>query len=366
MTFFSLLLLFTGLYSLMIILFTVAAVKAKYHATAGYRPFVSIIIAARNEEQNIGNCLQSLSTLSYPRDLFEIIIVDDRSADSTASIVRTFAADHPWAKLITAEPGSGEIQGKTNALTQGIDAAKGEILLFTDADCIVRPEWIERTVSYYADESIGVVAGFTELRAKGQFEEMQTLDWLFLFTVAAATIRLRYPVTAVGNNLSVRKKAYDLVGGYRKIPFSVTEDYALFHAITATKSYRARFPMDPSMLVKSAACSTLTQLHNQKLRWFRGGRDMELKSMGIFGGAYLLNAFLLGGIFVLPAHQIAVALGMKIVVDIGLLLPALMRFKRMSLLRSFPLFEGYFLLYVLLYPVLILLGHSVIWKERSF
>ena len=364
--FFPLLLLFAVLYVLMILLFAVAAANARYSSNPAYRPFVSIIIAARNEEMNIGSCLQSLAALSYPQDLFEVIIVDDRSEDSTASIVQEFASTHSWTRMVSAKQSTGPLQGKTNAIMQGIDVAKGEILLFTDADCAVPAGWIENTVKYYSDESIGIVAGFTELRARRPFEEMQTLDWFFLFSVAAATVRLGYPVTAVGNNLSVRRAAYDAVGGYRNIPFSVTEDYALFHAITSAKPYRARYPMDFFALVRSGTCSTWRQLHRQKLRWFTGGRGMEPKSIAILCGAYVLNILLLVGIFVLPFTEIASAFAMKLFADIALLLPPLIRFKRVALFRSFPFFAVYFLLYVLLYPILVLTGQSVIWKERSF
>jgi cellulose synthase/poly-beta-1,6-N-acetylglucosamine synthase-like glycosyltransferase len=362
----TILFILSALYALSILLFTVAALLARYPSNPGMRPSVSIIIAARNEAEDISRCLESLLALSYPRGLLEIIVVDDRSTDATPTIVRSYAERNPQLTLITAAPGTGHLQGKTNAVTQGIEASRGEILMFTDADCIVPHSWVEETVKYYTEESVGIVAGFTDLQGTRPFEEMQALDWYTLFSVAAATIRLNYPVTSVGNNLSVSRKAYDAVGGYRTIPFSVTEDYALFHAVTSAGPFRARFPMNEAALVQSRACGDLRQLHRQRLRWFTGGRDMDVKSLAMFVVPYVLNVMILFGGFFFPLQALFAAIGTKLCVDFALSLPALYKFKRLKLLRSFPLFELYYFFYVLLYPILVLLGQKVVWKERSF
>ncbi len=359
----DLLLLFTALYLVQMVLFAVAAALAAYPSDSAYLPKVSIVIAARNEERNIGACLESLTNLTYPAAKLEIMIVDDRSTDGTQAIVKKFAGRHPTISLLVATPGSGQLRGKTNAVTQGIESTGGEIIMFTDADCAVPPRWVEETVKYYADERIGIVAGFTSLRADTPFAAMQAFDWFFLFSVAAATIRLHYPVTAVGNNLSVRRSAYEAAGGYRKIPFSVTEDYALFHAVTSQARFRARFPMNPLALVQSGACRTVKELHRQKLRWFTGGRDMDFKSMVIFSVSYLFDLLLLLSLFVSP-EWVPAPLLCRIGADMLLMAPALTRFRKWKLAAVLPLFEVYYWIYVLLYPLLVLLGRKVVWKER--
>jgi len=362
----TILLILVILYTLKILVIAVGAWSARYPCDSEVRPSVSIIVAARNEAEDLASCLDSLVALTYPQNLLEIIIVDDRSTDATPSIIRAYADRHPHLKLITAAPGTGHLLGKTNAVTQGIDVSSGEILMFTDADCFVPRRWVEETVKYYSDKSVAIVAGFTELQGNRMFDEMQCLDWFVLFSVAAATIRLRYPVTAVGNNLSVRRRAYEAVGGYRTIPFSVTEDYALFHAVTSRAAYKARFPMNEAALVKSRPCKDWKQLHRQKLRWFTGGRAMDVKSLAIFTIPYMLNLTILLGIFLLPWQAVLAALGARFVADAVLSLPALYRFRKLRLLRAFPLYEIYYFFYVLLYPLLVLLGHRVVWKERSF
>jgi cellulose synthase/poly-beta-1,6-N-acetylglucosamine synthase-like glycosyltransferase len=353
-------------YVVEIVLFASAALIARYRHSAYAESSVSVIIAARNEEANIRQCLLSLASSTYPARLLEVIVVDDHSTDGTSSVVREFCARHENFKLVAAVPGTGHLRGKTNAVTQGIEASTGEILLFTDADCTVPPGWVEETVRYYTDESVGLVAGFTALRTSNWFTAMQALDWFVLFTVAAGAVRLRFPVTAVGNNLSVRRKAYDAVGGYRSLPFSVTEDYALFHGITSTTRYSAKFPIDPHTLVESGPCITWKELYEQKTRWFTGGRDMRPAHFFIFGIAYLLNLLILIALVTGDAAAFFLGAGAKAAADFLLTIPPLLNFRRWSLLRYFPQFVIYYFCYVLLFPLVVLIGKEVIWKERSF
>jgi cellulose synthase/poly-beta-1,6-N-acetylglucosamine synthase-like glycosyltransferase len=324
-----------------------------------------VIVAARNEEHNIGRCLDSMSRLTWPRELLEIIIVNDRSDDATPAIVRDYAARFPFITLVSATPGTGHLAGKTNAVTQGIDASKGAIIMMTDADCAVPPSWIEESVKYYTADDIGLVPGFTIIRHTNLFEAIQTIDWFSLFTVASATNSMGFPVTAVGTNFTVRRAAYDAVGGYRKIPFSVTEDYALFNAVTSAPGYRAVFPMDPKALVASEPCPNWKDLYRQRKRWFTGGKGMDLKSIAIFAVVWLLNAGIIGGMFIDPRGAL-LALSIKTIADLALVLPGIVRFRQPALLAAFPFYEIYFFLYVLLFPPIVLVHGNVAWKGRDF
>jgi cellulose synthase/poly-beta-1,6-N-acetylglucosamine synthase-like glycosyltransferase len=363
----ELLLFIAILYTIQIGIFAFGAHKAPYQSDPLYRPTVSVIIAARNEEQNIRACLDSISRLTYPKELLEVVVVNDRSTDATELVIREFAQNFSFIKLHNAvEDPSGILKGKTNAVAQGADVTHGDIMLFTDADCIVPDRWIEETVKYYAEGNIGLVAGFTSLRARTTFEGIQALDWFILFSIAAATIRLHFPVTAVGNNLSVRRKAYDAVGGYRKIPFSVTEDYALFHAVMSLGTYKARFPVDRATLVQSLPCEDWKSLYHQKKRWFTGGADMDLKSIALFATGFLFKALLLVTLFLGGIVPMFLPLLLKFIVDLLLIRPALVTFGRLSLLWYFVPFEIYYIIYVVIFPPLVLLSRTVDWKERRF
>src|SRR5262249_4885825 len=134
------------------------------------------------------------------------------------------------------------------------------------------------TVGYFR-EPIGVVGGFTILESRNHFAGMQALDWVYLFGLASAAAGWKEPLTAIGNNLSVRRSAYDATGGFEKIPFSVTEDYALVQAIVTRTKYEVAFPVRPRMAVQSQPCGDTEQLFRQKQRWGVGGLDMVFRGM---------------------------------------------------------------------------------------
>src|SRR5512140_3017140 len=126
----TILFILTLFYAVPILAFAIAAYASRYPARAGFLPTVDIIIAARNEEQRIGACLESVARLTYPKDRLKVVVVDDRSSDATDEIVRSYSAKYPWITLLTAQPPAGHLQGKTNAVTQGIEATDGEFILF--------------------------------------------------------------------------------------------------------------------------------------------------------------------------------------------------------------------------------------------
>jgi len=362
----TLLVVFTILYSIQLILFSLSVRFVRYAADNSYRPTVSIVIAARDEESNIRNCLASLMRLEYPNELLEIIIVDDQSRDGTARVIDEFVSQSTLIRQVTAQKGKKNLQGKANAIAQGADVANGEILMFTDADCTIPPTWVSDTVKYFSNESIGIVAGYTSLRAHGIFQSIQRLDWFFLVTVAAATIGLRFPVTAVGTNFSVRRKAYDEVGGYSNISFSVTEDYSLFHAITTRTRFKACLPRDEATLVESEPCSTISQLFRQKLRWFRGGRDMSVPKLLLYSVSYTFHSLLCAAILLQYWPVVSAALLLKVSSDFILLYPSIKKFKASKLIKFFPIFELYYSAYLLIFPILISLGIRIRWKDRKF
>src|SRR6185503_11374530 len=104
---------------------------------------ISIVIAARNEEENIGKLLASIGSQTYPRHLFEVIVVDDHSTDNTSAI----AAGFSFVKLIKLQFDNINSY-KKKAIETGIAAASGELIVITDADCIVQPGWLKTIASF--------------------------------------------------------------------------------------------------------------------------------------------------------------------------------------------------------------------------
>jgi cellulose synthase/poly-beta-1,6-N-acetylglucosamine synthase-like glycosyltransferase len=169
----------------------------------------------------------------------------------------------------------------------------------------------------------------------------------------------------IGNNLAVRRSAYDMTGGYRNIPFSVTEDYALVQAILKKSALEVRFPVDPRTVVTSKACPTWKQLYRQKQRWGVGGLDMIPRGKFIMLVGWACRVSLLVGFFLSPLPLVLAAAGCLVLTDLQFLWKPLRRLGRTGYLKYFPAFEVYFFFYVLLIAIVAYFSRGVVWKERK-
>jgi cellulose synthase/poly-beta-1,6-N-acetylglucosamine synthase-like glycosyltransferase len=354
----------TMLYALQVGIFLWGLKRNQDRKCVNTEMFASVIIAARNEEKNLLQCLKSVAEQTYPKSKFEIIIVDDGSTDSTNSICEEFASVHSNVKVIQAQDSPG-LYGKANALACGIEAARGDIILITDADCIVTPRWIEETALRF-DEKTGLIGGFTLQKARTKFEGMQSLDWTFILGMAASTAGMKCPLGSIGNNLSFRKSAYDMIGGYRKLKFSVTEDYTIVQAIVKSRKWNYIYPIDPNHLVESNPCPDLITLLRQKHRWGKGGLDMKPAGLLIMVIGFLMHLSPFIMLFWGGVVQSATALIIKMTADYVFLYSILKRLGKTEDLRWFYWFELYFILYVIALPFLVFFGGKVKWKGRKF
>jgi cellulose synthase/poly-beta-1,6-N-acetylglucosamine synthase-like glycosyltransferase len=327
-------------------------------------PTVSIIVPARNEEKNILRCLQSLDKLIYPEGKLEIILVDDRSTDGTGKIIDEFITDKKIFRKIISKKEIGRLKGKTNALANGLEEARNEVIFTTDADCEVKPTWIKRGALYYF-KNVGMVNGITTQSAFDAFSGMQSLDFIYLLIVAASTINLRNPISCIGNNMSYRKAAYDEVGGYEKLPFSVTEDFNLMMAIYKLNKYKIIFPVDKDTLVTSLPCPDLKSLFHQKKRWAVGGLGVPFRGFVIMANGFLTYlGILLTPFFYTPLCLYLIVL--KVIVDIFVIYPVLKILGIKENFRYFISFQFYYLIYVLALPLLVLASRKVSWKGRKY
>ena len=237
-------------YFIQSVIFVIGAKKKFSRLSVDEFPTATVIVAARNEENNIKQCLNSLGKLEYPEDMLEVLIVDDRSSDKTGEIIDEFISERENFRKIIPDDPKGKMVGKVNALATAIREANGQIILTTDADCVVKPFWVKTIASFYQDD-VGMVDSYTTQLADTSFGGMQAIDFIYLLLVAGGTINLKIPISCIGNNMSFRKKAYDEIGGYEALPFSVTEDFTLLRAIYNLKKYKILFPLEKDALVTS-------------------------------------------------------------------------------------------------------------------
>ncbi|MBL7812547.1 MAG: glycosyltransferase [Bacteroidetes bacterium] len=244
-------------------------------------PEISILVAARNEEENIGNCLQALCQLNYPAEKLHIIVGDDQSTDKTATIAREIAGSDSRIQIISIKDDGSGLKAKARVMAQLDQAAKGDYYLVTDADVQVKPDWAAMMVRQLHART-GVASGTTMVKGKSVWGKLQGIDWAYFMGLLNAISYSGVPATAVGNNMIVRKKAYWQTGGYANIRFSITEDYKLYSEI-CRHGWGWNNAMCPEVLAYSAPTNGYLPLLHQRKRWLSGGRELPFYWWILFG-----------------------------------------------------------------------------------
>lgn len=262
------------------------------------RPKVSILVAARNEGANIGQCIESLIALNYPVSLVEILIGDDGSEDDTFAKASSFLSEHPNLKVYRITKNIPGQLGKANVLAQLASNAQGEFLFFTDADIRVPPDWVEGMLEGFSPK-VGLVSGVTAISGNSLWERCQRIDWLFALGMVKVANDFGYSVTAVGNNMAVSRKAYDAVGGYAAIPFSVTEDFELLKQIKQ-KGFKGNQLFQQNTLAWSAPEPHLHRLLHQRKRWMKGALNLPLPLVTVLAIQALFFPSLILAFFIVP------------------------------------------------------------------
>ncbi len=327
-------------------------------------PKAAVIVAVRNEEKNILRCLKALDKLEYPEGKLEIIISDGHSTDATVRMVDDFIIDKKRFKRISADPEKENLIGKANAIDSAIRTTEADVILTTDADCEVNPLWVKTICSYY-EEDTGIVNGFTTQTAKNRFSGMQALDFVYLLIIASGTINLNHPISCIGNNMSYRRKAYLETGGYEKLPFSVTEDFNLLMAVSRLGKYKIIFPLDKNALVTSLPCNSLNELYHQKKRWGVGGLGVPLRGFIIMSFGLIVNLSMLLSPFFFSSAVLYFII-FKLAIDLFVLYPVHIRLDIKDHMKYFLWFELYFIIYVILLPVIVLTSRKVVWKGKEY
>jgi cellulose synthase/poly-beta-1,6-N-acetylglucosamine synthase-like glycosyltransferase len=212
-----------------------------------------------------------------------VIIVNDRSTDGSATIIRRYQTEFPVVRSMEVGSFSTDMPAKKNALSIGIAASRGEILCFTDADCAPPPEWISSLVAAF-DKGTGLVAGYSPYSAPpSERQEPYALSGLLLRFIeyeefkgaiwSAGAIGLQKGWLCTGRSLAYRRRVYDEVGGFEKIKHSISGDDDLFlQLVRRQTSWKIRYMTDQAGFVPTVAPSTFYEFVQQRVRHFSAGK----------------------------------------------------------------------------------------------
>ncbi|MFZ9754909.1 MAG: glycosyltransferase [Bacteroidia bacterium] len=263
--------------------------RHRYQAEPSTWPQVSIWVAARNEEDNLADCLDALLNLDYPKEQLRIWVGDDQSDDRTWEIAQHYALRDERIHVLRIEDRPDGLKAKARVMAQLDEHAWGDFYLITDADVRVPRTWAKAMVQSFKPET-GVVSGTTVVQGRGLWAQLQGLDWSYFMGMLNIISYSGVPATAVGNNMAIRKEAYWSTGGYRHIRFSITEDYKLYSEVCA-QGWNWDNIMDPRVLAESSETKGFINLLHQRKRWLSGGRELPWYwwlLFGVFASYYII------------------------------------------------------------------------------
>ncbi len=198
-------------------------------------PLVTAILPAKDEEFNLAECLSSICRQTYPN--LEILVVDDRSTDSTAEIARGFAARDSRVRVLSIDRLPPGWTGKTHALDQAVHHTSGQWLLFLDADTVHAPESLSVMMEHGRSEGASLVSLLPELKCEAFWEAV-------VQPLAAITLMQSFPLFSVNNDRSplafangqyilIERSAYESAGGHRAVRERFVEDIGLAGRVKA-------------------------------------------------------------------------------------------------------------------------------------
>lgn len=334
---------------------------------------VTILVPARNEAHNIRHCLDSLLQQSYPSKLLEIIVIDDHSTDATPDLVRTY--QHQGVRLlILADILTQPTQSyKKAAITAGIAAAKGTLIVTTDADCLAPHLWIHHIVQSYQAQDWQCIAGpvlFHE--EENALEEFQSLDFMGTMIITGAGIYSGQLLMANGANFAYTKAAFEAVGGFSGVVKKASgDDLFLLHKIAQRYPGRIGFLKQIEATIRTKAMPDLRSFAQQRIRWGTKNASYNDYQVTLVAGLVFATCWGIILTFLLSLTGsfygilgCLLALGIKALADYRLLREATAFFDRRDLRSAFGWAQLGHILYIALLGMASLLVRRYEWKGR--
>jgi poly-beta-1,6-N-acetyl-D-glucosamine synthase len=258
--------------------------------------YISLIIAIRNEESNLPGLIKSLEKIRYGIDHFEILFINDHSEDDSSNIIREYAREHHHVRIFELPDGQ---HGKKAAILLGIQCAKGELCLLTDADCVFHPDWLHQFCQAYQrgqkpDMLIGLVDYYF---CNSLLKKVFRLEFLSLIITGAGLAAMNFPVYCNGANLALkRSELLDPVDLKPAIAsgddvFMLHEFFARHKRIQVVRSYES--------IVYTKPPDNIKDFFLQRIRWGSKAKDYTNPfALMLAGLVFLSSVFLLVGLFI--------------------------------------------------------------------
>ena len=352
---------------------------------------ITVIIPARNEEDNIAACLDTVCKQSYPKEFFEVLVVDDFSTDGTAQVVKGYATQ--GVKLISLKDfvADGLNSYKKKAIEIAIAQASGELIVTTDADCLVQQNWLQTVAAFYEEKQPAFIAMPVGIRLAANskkntpmgvfLQTFQALDFMTLQGITGASVYKKTHSMCNGANLAYTKKAFEEVGGFVGIDnIASGDDMLLMHKIYKAHPDKVLFLKSAAVIVQTEPVHSVKEFFNQRIRWASKADKYEDKRIfWVLVVVYFTNVILLVMPFISFLHFNTLSiihyplstmqlwlllLIIKTAVELIFLYPVATFFGKQKMLWIFPFFQPFHILYTVIAGWLGKFG-SYSWKGRN-
>lgn len=322
---------------------------------------ISVVIAARNEEDNLPALLEALNKQHYPQHLFEVIIVNDHSTDNTWSILQQAA--YPELRLkplnlaaYTGNQGAVNQSYKKKAIETGVREASGKLIVTTDADCLFGERWLESIACFYETTQAKFIAAPVKIIARpGLLGIFQSLDFITLQGITGASVYQRFHSMCNGANLAYEKEAFESVNGFAGIDSLPTgDDMLLMHKIYLKYPEKVFYLKAKEAIVSTEPCQSWKAFFHQRIRWASKADSYDDKR--IFG--VLLLVYLVNVCFVLSAiagcfHHLwlffsLLLLVAKVLIEFPFVHASAIFFDQSALMKYFPFLQPLHILYTII------------------
>ena len=325
------------------------------------------MIAARNEQENIEQLLRSIERQSYHKDLYEVIVIDDHSTDNTVAIVKSF----PFVKLVYHQ--FDHINSyKKKAIESGIAVATGDLVLTTDADCIVPEHWLKTIAAFKEQTNAILIAAPVVIQFNWNLvQTFQSLDFLVLQGITAASVQKRIHNMCNGANLAYERKIFYEVNGFTNIDHIASgDDMLLMQKIDRRFPGKLSYLLSKEAIVITGPAKTWKEFFNQRIRW--ASKATNYNDIRIFSVLFLVYFFNVSLFALLIAGfwnynlwwGLLVILVAKTLIELIFIYPVARFYNQERLLKFFPLFQPMHIIYTIIAGWLGTFG-TYEWKGRK-
>lgn len=341
----------------------------EYSVTINPSLFISVVVAARNEENNIGNLLLALQQQSYPSHLFEVIVVNDFSTDNTSGKIQNFKSD----RIHLIQPHSNPNKSsKKKAIQAGVLKAKGELIVITDADCVPKKNWLLSITSFYNKTQSVFIAAPVKLKTTSSLLSiLQSLDFITLQGITAASVSANSHSMCNGANLAYLRSAFFEVDGFSGIDKRASgDDMLLMYKIWKKHPAKVQYLKNEEAIIETDPMPTWKGFFQQRIRWSsKAGyyNDWRIKSVLLF--VYFFNClfFVLLSVAFFQSYYWWVFV-FYLIAKVGIELPFVFSvakfYKEEKLMIYFPFLQPLHILYTVLIGFVSQLG-TYNWKGRK-